>query len=205
MSQYADDQVDMPKKPVKTSKNHIPEEEPVEEGFFGTRDERFQEIYSRYNNKVYNYLVKCIANREDATDLLQEVFLLFYDRLPRLDTSSTRIEAWLLRVARNLALSYSRTKSKKATQSLVNNEPVSRSNSEELLDKKELQKKLSGFLDNLTEKERSIFILHKFEGVKYKDLMKIFDISHRTLKRLIRSVILKLKDENLFEEEDEEE
>ena len=178
-----------------------PEKKPeiVQEGFYGTRDERFREIYNRYNMKIYNYLVKCINSREDATDLLQEVFLLFYDRLPRLDTSSTRIEAWLLRVARNLSLSHSRTRTRKATQSIANNEPISRSNTEELLEKKELQKKLAKFLDSLTEKERSIFILHKFEGVKYKDLMKIFDISHRTLKRIIRSVIIKLKDRDLFE------
>ena len=165
-------------------------------------EKTFQEIYNRYHLKVYNYIAKNIGNKEDATDLLQEVFLLFYHKLPNLDTSTTRIESWLLKVARNLSMSYARNRSKQPIPGLAAHEPLSESDSEQKLQRKELHQKLDEFLDTLNEKERSIFILHKMEGVKYKDLMKIFDISHRTLKRLVRAVLMKLKDKDLFDEKD---
>lgn len=170
-----------------------------EEGFTGTVDERFQKIYDRYHQKIFNYIAKNIGNREDAADLLQELFLLFYDRLPRLDTSSTRIEAWLLRVARNLTLSYSRNKARHPSQSMEQHDVAGKYQTEEELVKKEMKERLDQFLTTLTERERTIFILHKMEGVKYKELMEIFGMSHRTLKRVVRSVMLKLKDLDLFE------
>lgn len=163
---------------------------------------RFQYIYDKYHLKVFNYIAKSIGNREDALDLLQEVFLLFYDRIPRLDTSTSRIEAWLLRVARNLALSYSRNKHRKYTQSMETTEPIADSRSSDHLEKKEMQQKFDTFLDTLNDHERTIFILHKLEGIKYKDLMNIFEISPRTLKRIVASVLNKMRESNIFERED---
>ena len=134
--------------------------------------------------------------------MLQEVFLLFYHKLPDLDVSTGKIEAWLLRVARNFSMSFSRTRTKQPITGISYFEPASMVNTEQDLQKKELHQKLDEFLDSLNETERTIFILHKIEGMKYKDLMKVFDISHRTLKRVVRSVLIKLKDRKLFDEED---
>lgn len=182
---------------MSTEQQYIPDDLTFEQ-----REERFHEIYNKYHMKIFNYIAKCIGDREDANDLLQDVFLLFYDRLPRLDITTGRIEAWLLRVARNLSMTHSRNRSKRMTSNIEFNEPADRSDSDRNLQKKELQLKLDEFLTSLTERERTIFILHKLEGVKYKDLMKIFDISHRTLKRIVRSVLNKLKDRDIFNDND---
>lgn len=163
---------------------------------------RFQEIYNRYHLKVYNYIAKCINNREDALDLLQELFLLFYNRLPRLDTSTGRIEAWLLRVARNMCLSYGRNKYRKMTRTLTDNEPAGTSNSETDLIRKDFRQKVQDFLDGLNDRERTIFILHKMEGLKYRELSSIFDISERTLKRIIASVLGRMREESILQKDD---
>ncbi len=168
-----------------------------------TLEETFKDIYDRYHMKVYNYIAKCIGSKEEAADLLQEVFLLFFHKLPNLDVSTTRIESWLLRVARNLSMSYARNRSKRAIVGLNHHEPLDdNTDSVQALQRKELHQKLDKFLADLNERERSIFILHKIEGVKYNDLMKIFDISHRTLKRIVRSVLTKLKEKDLFDQTD---
>ncbi len=168
-----------------------------------SQEARFHEIYNRYHLKIFNYIAKTIGNREDALDILQEVFLLFYDRLNRLDTSTSRIEAWLLRVARNLCLSYSRNKNRRLTHALTEPDQVMDHNSEDSLQKKEIQQRLDDFLDSLNDQERSIFILHKLEGVKYKDLMTIFDISPRTLKRIVAGVLNKMKARDIMGLKDE--
>ena len=168
----------------------------------GTLDEKFKQIYDLYHKKIFNYIIKCIGDREEATDLLQEVFILFYNKLPNLDISTTRIESWLLKVARNYSMSFSRKRYKRPMTGLNENEPTAKSNTDDMFKRKDLTKRMSAFLAQLNERERSIFILHKLEGVKYRDLMEIFDISNRTLKRVVRSVLIKLKDTDLFDADD---
>jgi len=162
-------------------------------------EQEFKRIYDKSHRKVFNYIVKFIGSREDASDILQDVYLLFYNKIPELDTKDERIDAWLLRSARNIAMTFIRKNGKKYVKSLDTNEVHARCQTEEQYQKKDLQKSLEQFLANLTEKERSIFILHKMEGIKYKDLMNLFDISERTIKRVIRSIINKLRKTNLFD------
>ncbi|MCB1145274.1 MAG: sigma-70 family RNA polymerase sigma factor [Leptospiraceae bacterium] len=189
-------------KQVLNTQNSSEITEPKKTAHSAVDEERFREIYDRYHLKIFNYIAKTIGNREDALDLLQELFLLFYDRLPRLDTSTGRIEAWLLRVARNMCLSFSRSRARHMTKALNNIEPAGDSNSEVDLLKKDFHKKVHYFLDHLNDQERSIFILHKMEGMKYRDLMKIFDISQRTLKRIVASVLARMKEQGILERDD---
>lgn len=165
-------------------------------------EEAFREIYDKYHLKVYNYIAKCINSREDALDLLQELFLLFYNRLPRLDITTGRIEAWLLRVARNMCLSYARNKYRRMTRTLADTEPIGDSNSETDLLKKDFRHKVHTFLNQLNDRERSVFILHKMEGLKYRELSQIFEVSERTLKRVIAGVLARMKDQHILEEDD---
>ena len=70
------------------------------------------------------------------------------------------------------------------------------------LQKKEMYSQLNDFLNSLTDRERSIFVLHKIEKIKYNDLMAIFNISPRTLKRMISSVLQKLQNSSVIDQPD---
>ncbi|MCS6984542.1 MAG: sigma-70 family RNA polymerase sigma factor [Leptospiraceae bacterium] len=165
----------------------------------GLEDEKkFHEVYKKYHLKIYNYIAKNIGNRDDALDLLQEVFLLFYERLPRLDISSEKIEFWLFRVARNLCLTYNRTELRRLSKNLLHPQKATEVGGDEILYRQEMKKRLDEFLDDLNDQERCIFILHKFEGVKYKDLMKIFGMSPRTLKRVVAGILAKMRNNRVL-------
>lgn len=60
----------------------------------------FNALVSRWEPRVYNYLLRCTRNRDDALDLCQEVFLKAYRGLPRL-ASPARFPSWLFRIAHN--------------------------------------------------------------------------------------------------------
>ncbi len=65
-------------------------------------------LVSRWEKKLYNYLLRTTGNREDAQDLSQEAFLKAYRGLVRLGDAE-KFPQWLFRIAHNLACSKFRT------------------------------------------------------------------------------------------------
>lgn len=63
----------------------------------------FQELVTRYQGRVVNYLYRLLRDLDEAHDLAQEVFLRIYRALDRFD-SGYRFSTWLFRVAQNAAI-----------------------------------------------------------------------------------------------------
>src|ERR1700692_4526848 len=66
--------------------------------------EAYNLLVSRWEKRIFNYLLRLVSNREDALDLSQDVFLKAYQNLPKLDDAG-RFSAWLFRIAHNEAFS----------------------------------------------------------------------------------------------------
>ena len=49
--------------------------------------EAYNLLVSRWEKRVFNYLLRLVGNREDALDLSQDVFLKTYQHLPKLDAA----------------------------------------------------------------------------------------------------------------------
>lgn len=63
-------------------------------------------LYECHVDPVYAYLRSRTDCDEDAADLTQQVFLQALDALPRFEHSGVPFRAWLLRIARNLAINF---------------------------------------------------------------------------------------------------
>jgi len=66
-------------------------------------------LVSRWEKRVYNYLLRLVRNREDALDLSQDVLLKAYQNLRKLEDIE-RFPSWLFRIAHNEAFSLLRRK-----------------------------------------------------------------------------------------------
>jgi RNA polymerase sigma-70 factor (ECF subfamily) len=66
--------------------------------------EAYNLLVSRWEKRVYNYLLRITGHREDALDLTQDVFLKAYQNLRKLDDPG-RFAPWLYRIAHNEAYS----------------------------------------------------------------------------------------------------
>ena len=66
--------------------------------------EAMGELYNRYASRVYGHVRRMMRDRHDAEDVTQLVFLKLIWTLDRYDERSGDFCAWLLRVARNLAI-----------------------------------------------------------------------------------------------------
>jgi RNA polymerase sigma-70 factor (ECF subfamily) len=64
----------------------------------------YNNLVSRWEKRVYNYILKLVGHREDALDLAQDVFLKAYQNLKKLDDDA-RFAPWLFRIAHNESFS----------------------------------------------------------------------------------------------------
>ena len=68
----------------------------------------FSELYARWAPGIRRYVGNIVANRWDAEDVTQEVFLRLLSRLGRYDAQRAAFSAWTLTVARNAAIDHVR-------------------------------------------------------------------------------------------------
>ena len=66
--------------------------------------EAYNVLVSRWERRIFNYLLRLVGDREDALDLAQETFLKAYQSLKRLEDAG-RFAPWLFRIAHNEAFS----------------------------------------------------------------------------------------------------
>ncbi|MDP9238944.1 MAG: sigma-70 family RNA polymerase sigma factor [Chloroflexota bacterium] len=65
----------------------------------------FGELYERYSNRLYDYLVRIVRNPDDAADLMQETFVRALGALSPSRVGTARFSTWLYKIAHNLAVS----------------------------------------------------------------------------------------------------
>ena len=74
------------------------------------------EIYAQYAGLLYSVILRSVADRGTAEDLLQEVFLRIWDRVRTFDAERGSFEAWIVTVARNRAVDHLRGSRRKLNE-----------------------------------------------------------------------------------------
>jgi RNA polymerase sigma-70 factor (ECF subfamily) len=69
----------------------------------------FDQVYAHYNRRLFSFLARLARSRDVAEDLVEEVWLRLVAQRDRL-RPDTRFGPWLFTVARNLYLSYCRSR-----------------------------------------------------------------------------------------------
>ncbi len=65
-------------------------------------------LYLRYKNNVYGYVLSILRDEHDAEDVTQHVFLKLMTVLDRYEPRKVPFSAWVIRVARNVAVDHQR-------------------------------------------------------------------------------------------------
>jgi RNA polymerase sigma-70 factor (ECF subfamily) len=147
--------------------------------------EAFNLLISRWEKRVFNYLLRILRNREDALDLSQDVFLKAYQNLRKLDDPE-RFAAWLFRIAHNEAYSLFRKRKPEAeTEAItVSGAPVF---------PLELSIAVSSALGRLTADQREAVVLKIYQGFKFEEMAEILSCPVSTVKSRLYTALELLK------------
>jgi RNA polymerase sigma factor (sigma-70 family) len=145
------------------------------------QDRQISETILREQGRLRNFIRRRVADRNDAEDILQDVFYELVEAY-RLMKPIEQAGAWLFRVARNRITDLFRKRKPEALRDqetlamdgeLVTFEdllPSSDGGPEAAYARSVLLEELDNALDELPPEQREVFIAHEIEGRSFKEL-----------------------------------
>lgn len=118
----------------------------------------------------------------DRADLLQEVFVRAFNGIGKL-TSAEALRSWLTQIAVFVAQEQFRKRRRKRWLSFVSAPPDIESPSMPSESVKEAVRCVYRVLEAMPDEERTVFVLHLFEGYELQDLVEICGLSYATVRR----------------------
>jgi len=148
----------------------------------------YKYIIDRYEKRLLRYIQRILfISREDAEDILQEVFIKAYRNINGYD-SRYSFSSWIYRIAHNEAVSFLRKK-KSSIQGSQDMEIFDNLPSDESIEDNfitELRKKeVKGLLKMLEPKYREVLVLRYFEDMEYNEISDILHTSVGNVSSLI--------------------
>ena len=162
-----------------------------------------ERLIVKYQNRIYNIILKICANVDDAAELTQETFVKIIENIDRFEGKSS-FYTWAFRIAVNLTFSYCQRNVRFGHRSLdaevdehdwqakrVLKEFLSDDSSPDpamAAQNKELCEIAAGALMKLDDAQRAVVILRDIEGMNYAEIAEVLDIELGTVKsRLSRA------------------
>ncbi|MCC7176630.1 MAG: sigma-70 family RNA polymerase sigma factor [Bryobacterales bacterium] len=150
--------------------------------------EAYNILVSRWEKRVFNYLLRLMGDREDAMDLSQEVFLKAYQNLGKLQDPS-RFGPWLFRIAHNEAYSHLR---RRRPEVELGDGPAGAARPR--LEPLELSVAVRRALELLSDDQREAVILKIYQGFKFEEMAEVLDCPVSTIKSRLYAALDVLKE-----------
>lgn len=152
--------------------------------------EAFDEIYSRYWDKLYVYTAKAIKDKEAAKDIIQEIFVSLWLRRDSLKNNDS-LSGYLFTAARFKGITYIQSNLKKSSfePALIEHFTGRQDSLNEQLAAKELNTIVNDEIRKLPEKMREIYILSRKEQLSHKEIAEKLQISDKTVKKQISNAL----------------
>ncbi|MEE9371264.1 MAG: sigma-70 family RNA polymerase sigma factor [Sedimentisphaerales bacterium] len=162
-----------------------------------------ERLILRYQNRIYNTILKICANTDDAAELTQDTFVKIIENIDKFEGRSS-FYTWAFRIAVNLTLNYCQRDSRLGQSSLdaEDNECDEQAKQElknlladdsspdpaVVAQNKELCEIVVAALMKLDEPQRAVVVLRDIEGMNYIQIAKVLDIELGTVRsRLSRA------------------
>ena len=164
-------------------------------------EDSFRKLVERYQARVYSIILGMVANRSEADDLAQEVFVRVY-RFIHTFKGRSQFYTWLYRITMNICIN-AKNGSRRQKPSISLSEPVDdrgtplsavipshdlRQRPLEELKNTELARGLQAAIESLPEELKRTFVLREIDDLSYKDMASIMGCPQGTVKsRLFRA------------------
>lgn len=145
--------------------------------------ETFQNRVLPAKNKLFRFALRMLGDEDDAKDIVQEVFIRVWNGRDQMDQIQN-MEAWCMRITKNLSLDKLRAVQRKGTQSLENSFNVQHTDGtpDVKTEMGESMQHVSQFIAALPEKQRLIIHLRDVEGYTYSEICDTLEIDMNQVK-----------------------
>ncbi len=151
--------------------------------------EAFGPLIERHKIAIYRLVYRMVHNRDDAEDLVQEIFIKAYKGIKSFKPGY-KFLPWLSRIAVNHTLNFIKKEKKVEVQPLewVANYNDGKNNPVEIVKQKILKEKVLAAMEQLPNEYRIVLLLRVEEGLSYEEIGQVLNIPRGTvMSRLARA------------------
>jgi RNA polymerase sigma-70 factor (ECF subfamily) len=154
----------------------------------------FENLYFKYEKRLYSFSLKYLKNKENAESLVQDIFTKIWEIRKTLNSEQS-FSSFLFTIAKNSIFNKHRKK--------LNEEAYKehlRAHLDEIHDKTEndiiladMKQRIDKYIIKLPKKRQEIYLLSREEGLSYKEIAQKLNISEKTIENHIRLVLKDLR------------
>ncbi|HWU24746.1 MAG TPA: sigma-70 family RNA polymerase sigma factor [Candidatus Paceibacterota bacterium] len=146
--------------------------------------ERFGMLMSRYEPKLMRYGSRFLAQKDDISEIVQDVFIKTYQDIQSFDASQ-RFSPWIYRIAHNSFVNELRRKSRSPIRLpdfdlLLSHSPATESTDTES-ERESLKRMVETGLESISPKYREVLVLYFMEELSYKEIADVLRVPVSTV------------------------
>lgn len=148
-----------------------------------TQNTAFEKLIEDFQRPLYAHIRSIVLNHDDASDVLQNVFIKVFRSLSKFKGES-KLFSWVYRIATNESITFINQKAKK--NNISNQEYAQREidnlEADTYFDADAVQLKLQKAIVLLPEKQQLVFKMRYFQDLKYEEISSILGTTVGALK-----------------------
>lgn len=162
----------------------------------------FRILVEKYSRSVFRLAYRMMGNEHDAEDVVQETFLRAFRQIDHYESRSA-FNTWLYRIAANYSLDLLRARKRQQARQTSATDP----DGVDLLDivasdepsqdriyfSGQMKQHLKAAMDELSEQERTAFVLRHFEGLSIEEIGAVLNLGVSATKNSIFRAVRKLR------------
>ncbi|UCD38095.1 MAG: sigma-70 family RNA polymerase sigma factor [Fidelibacterota bacterium] len=152
----------------------------------------FHELVAMYDGRIMALTLQLLKNKEDAEDIYQEVFIKAWRNLSSFEFKSD-FYTWLYRIAANTCFSYRSGRHRHHLENISLEEGYHDAYNEENPDRSEQQQHIIDAVNELPQKQKTVFVMRYYQGHKLGDIATLLGLTTGTVKRYLHRATLKLR------------
>jgi RNA polymerase sigma factor (sigma-70 family) len=144
----------------------------------------FETLFSRYQSRLLAFCRHMLGSKEDAEDVLQEVFAAAFNAILA-DNREINVRPWLYRIARNRSLNHLRKASAIGVDSMDVHYAEGGLSTAEKVMRRESFRQLIGDVQQLPETQRTALLLREIDALSYEQISESMETTVPAVKSLL--------------------
>ena len=149
--------------------------------------EEFKNIFDTHFTGVRNYIYYRSGDQDLATDVAQEALITLWEKKSGLVNGN--IKALLYKIAGDILISQLRKRNVAMRYKAKNIDEQFNESPDELLQYKELLRNYERALEALPEKQRTVFLLSRIDGLKYFEIADTLGVSVKAVEKRMKNAL----------------
>ena len=165
------------------------------------KNEAFDILLKRHQEKVFNYILRVVKNEDIANDIFQETFVKAILTIKQgRYTENGKFPAWISRIAHNLIIDHFRQEKSENHQSadleeidILNRKELCEATIEDVLISDQIREDVKHLIMELPPLQREVLNMRYYQNLSFKEIAEMTGVSINTALGRMRYAILNLR------------